>query len=64
MSDFNRDIKLVITVIERTQAKSFFLQNIDCPWDCELEEFHSILQDVLTTTDFEQLVNDERKSRL
>lgn len=64
MSDFNREIKIVVTVIERTQAKSFFLQNIDCPWNCGLDEFYSILQDIMTYTDYESLVENERKKKL
>ena len=63
MGDFNRYMQLLVTVIEGNKTKSFLMSSIDCPWDCELNEFHSILDRVFNNTNFEAIVNEARKCK-
>jgi len=63
MGDFNKNMKLLVTVIEGTETKSFLMTSIDCPDNCNLDEFHNILYTVFNQTDFESIVNEERKRR-
>jgi len=63
MGDYNKNMKLLVTVIEGNKTKSFMMSSIDCPRDCELEEFHQILKRVFNNTDFEAIVQKERESK-
>jgi hypothetical protein len=63
MGDYNKNMKLLVTVIEENKTKSFLMSSIDCPDDCGLDEFHQILERVFDDTDFEAIVRKERESK-
>jgi hypothetical protein len=60
MPDFNKNIKVVVTVIECRAVESFILESIDCPWDCDFSELSKILKNVMQETDYENLVRAYR----
>lgn len=63
MPDFNHDIKIIVTIIENSKAKAFVLSSIDCPFDCHADELSDALENVMRTTDYEEIVKDSRKIR-
>lgn len=63
LSDFNNNIKIIVTVIEKSKAESFVLNSVDCPFNCHIEEFSAVLKDVMFDANYEEMVEYYRKSQ-
>lgn len=63
MSDVNKNISVVVTVIEENEAQAFTLSPLGVPWDTDLKETTEFLKSVLSETDFENLMNDYREKK-
>lgn len=64
MSRYNRDIKILVTVIEGTKTDSFLIAKADIPWDFHIGEIKNILEECLgSNVDYEDLMNDYRERK-
>ncbi len=64
MSDYNRDVKILVTVIEGPKTDSFLIDSPAVPWYYHVGEIKSILEEFLCSDiDFGQLLDDYREIR-